>query len=103
VIETIQLKTETRKLKTIFWGASMTDRTKLGILVLIVAFALGVFGDILLRAKPWGLNLFVWIVALVASVVFIVRWRRVALNGSGRWLAAMELVSQRGNPSAERS
>jgi uncharacterized protein DUF4153 len=70
----------------------MTDRTKLGVLVLIVAFALGVFGDLLLRARPWGLNVLVWIAALVASVVFIVRWRRVALNGSGRWLAVPVLL-----------
>jgi hypothetical protein len=70
----------------------MTDRTKLGILVLIVAFALGVFGDLLLRAEPWGLNVFVWTSALVASVVFIARWRRVALNGSGGWLAIPVLL-----------
>jgi hypothetical protein len=70
----------------------MTDRTNLGILVLIVAFALGVLRDLLLRARPWGLNLLVWIAALVASVVFIIRWRRVALNGSGRWLAVPVLL-----------
>jgi Domain of unknown function (DUF4173) len=70
----------------------MTDRTKLGILVLIVAFALGLLGDLLLRDVPWGLNVFVWIAALVVSVAFIVRWRRVALNGSGRWLAVPVLL-----------
>ena len=70
----------------------MTDRTKLGIVVLIAASSLGIFGDLLLRARPWGLNLFLWIAALVASVVLIVRWRRVALNGSGRWLVVPVLA-----------
>src|SRR5262245_7605403 len=71
---------------------NMTDRTKLGIFVLIAAFALGIHGDLLLRARPWGLNLFLWIAALVASVFLIVRWRRVALNGSGRWLVVPVLA-----------
>src|SRR5262245_48733061 len=70
----------------------MTDRTKLGIWVLTFAFALGVLGDMLLRVRPLGLNVFVWTAALVASVIVMVRWRRVALNGSGRWLAIPVLL-----------
>ncbi len=70
----------------------MTDRTKLGIWVLVVAFALGVLGDMMLRVRPLGLNVFVWTAALVASVIFMVRWRRVALNGNGRWLAIPVLL-----------
>ncbi|MBO0797594.1 MAG: hypothetical protein J2P31_02120, partial [Blastocatellia bacterium] len=70
----------------------MTDRTKLGIVVLLAAALLGILGDLLLRAMPWGLNVFVWSAALVTAVVILVRWRRVALNGSGRWLAAPVLL-----------
>ncbi|MBO0723722.1 MAG: DUF4173 domain-containing protein [Blastocatellia bacterium] len=70
----------------------MTDRTKLGIVVLLAAALLGILGDILLRAMPWGLNVFVWSTALVTAVVILVRWRRVALNGSGRWLTAPVLL-----------
>jgi Domain of unknown function (DUF4173) len=70
----------------------MTDRTKLGIAVLVAASALGVLGDLLLRSWPWGLNLFIWIAALVASVVLLARRRRVAVNGSGRWLLAPVLL-----------
>lgn len=46
----------------------MTDKTSLGISLLAVAFVGGALGDALLRATPWGLNLFVWIAALVAAV-----------------------------------
>jgi hypothetical protein len=70
----------------------MTDRTHLGITILIAALALGVLGDLLLRATPWGINVFVWTAALVAAVVFIVHWRRVALNERGRLLAVPLLV-----------
>jgi Domain of unknown function (DUF4153) len=69
-----------------FKEVAMTDRTKLGIIILIVSLLLGSLGDAVLRATPWGLNIFVWTVGLVASVIFIVRWRRVALDGSGMWL-----------------
>lgn len=69
-------------------GMMMTDRSKLGIVMLIAALALGVLGDLLLRARPWGLNILIWAAALVGVVIFIVRWRRVAFNGHGRWLAA---------------
>jgi hypothetical protein len=65
----------------------MSDRTHLGITILIAALALGVLGDLLLRATPWGLNIFVWTAALVAAVLLIVHWRRVALNERGRLLA----------------
>lgn len=64
----------------------MTDQTKLGIVILAAALVVGVSGDIWLRTTPWGLNLFVWTAALVLTLILIVRWRRVAFNGSGRWL-----------------
>ncbi len=69
----------------------MTDRTKLGIGILVAAILLGLLGDLFLRATPWGLNIIAWMGALVVAAVVIVHWRRVALNGSGRWLVAPAL------------
>jgi hypothetical protein len=42
----------------------MTDKTRLGFSILGAASAAGALGDGLLRATPWGVNLFVWIVGI---------------------------------------
>ncbi len=65
----------------------MNERTKLGLEVLEAALLLGLLGDALLRATPWGLNVFLWTGALAtASIMLLARWRCVALTGEGRWL-----------------
>src|SRR5258708_3595280 len=46
----------------------MSERTKTGISLLFAAIVLGVLGDLLLRATPWGLNALLWSSALVASI-----------------------------------
>jgi Domain of unknown function (DUF4173) len=46
----------------------------------------GALGDGLLRATPWGLNFFVWIVALAASAAGVLDWNRVDLTAGSRWL-----------------
>lgn len=64
----------------------MTRTTKLGLALLGAAVALGVLGDVLLRVAPWGLNIALWIGALIAAAIALA-WRHgVALRGGGRWL-----------------
>ena len=43
----------------------MSNTTKLALSLLIVAILLGVVGDVLLRAMPWGINLPLWVAAEV--------------------------------------
>jgi hypothetical protein len=50
------------------------------------AFVSGALGDTLLRATPWGLNLFVWIAALIASVTVVLILYRIELDAGCKWL-----------------
>ena len=70
----------------------MDERTRLGLGVLGAALFLGVLGDGLLRATPWGINLLVWVAALAGAAV-AVAWRgRLRVAGEGRWLVPVALV-----------
>jgi hypothetical protein len=65
----------------------MNLRTKQGLKVLEAALLLGVLGDGLMRATPWGLNVLLWTGAIVGAMVFMLsRWRRRALAGGGHLL-----------------
>jgi hypothetical protein len=65
----------------------MKERTKLGLRVLEAALLMGLLGDALLRATPWGVNLLLWVAALMAAVIaLLARWRRGVLTAEGRWL-----------------
>src|SRR5262245_28022800 len=64
----------------------MTDKTRLGFSIVAAALATGALGDGLLRATPWGLNLFVWIAALAASAACVLVLNRVDLDVGSRWL-----------------
>jgi hypothetical protein len=75
----------------------MNERTKTGLEILQAAVLLGILGDVLLRATPWGLNIFLFGGASVAAMLMLV-WRRrqeflsrqtVALNGALVFFAAM--------------
>ncbi len=70
----------------------MGERTRLGLGLIGVALVLGVLGDILLRATPWGVNFFVWITLLVGLAVSFARWGRVGTGGEGRWLVFAAVV-----------
>lgn len=48
-------------------------RNKAGLLILIAAVALGLAGDLLLRAWPWGLNAAIWLAALSAAALVLPR------------------------------
>jgi hypothetical protein len=63
----------------------VSDKTKLGLRILGAALLLGILGDALLRTGPWGINAFLWLTALAATVIAL-GWRQSALAGSARWL-----------------
>ena len=52
-----------------------------------VAAILGLLGDGLLRATPWGLNVFLFALSLVGLAVALAHWRGVDLRGEARFLA----------------
>ena len=68
------------------------ERTKLGLGLIGVALVLGVLGDALLRATPWGVNFFVWIALLVGLAVSFARWGHMVTGGEGRWLVFVAIV-----------
>jgi hypothetical protein len=54
----------------------MNAKTKTGLEILEAAILLGILGDALLRATPWGLNLLLWIGALVAAMIALTLRRK---------------------------
>lgn len=65
----------------------ITQKTKLGLEVLGAALLLGILGDALLRATPWGINFLLWVSALIAAMTAVGRWSRDTLFQHNRWLA----------------
>ncbi|HEX8566331.1 MAG TPA: DUF4173 domain-containing protein [Pyrinomonadaceae bacterium] len=57
----------------------MNEKTKTGLEILEAAILLGILGDALLRATPWGLNLLLWIASLVAALIALTLRRKRAL------------------------
>src|SRR5688572_9371551 len=85
-------------------GGNVRDGTRLGLLALAVAALLGLLGDLLLRATPWGLNAPLWLLALVVGAGLLVWQARLPLLGEGRWLALVALafaggIALRASPS----
>jgi hypothetical protein len=65
----------------------MTDRTKLGLEVLQASVLLGILGDAMLRATPWGLNVFLWVTGVSAAMIALhLHWRPAALRLRDLWL-----------------
>jgi MFS family permease len=60
----------------------MNEKTKTGLEILEAAVLLGILGDVLLRETPWGLNVFLWIGALVAAMIMLTLRRRSELFSS---------------------
>ena len=54
----------------------MNKRTKTGLAIIQVALILGVLGDVLLRAKPWGLNVLLFNLAFAGGTVTRLRQHR---------------------------
>ena len=75
----------------------MNEKTKIGLKILEAALLLGFLGDALLRETPWGLNVFLWIGALVAGMLMLTRRRQseffnahtIALHSALVFFAAM--------------
>ena len=75
----------------------MNEKTKTGLEILQAAVLLGLLGDVLLRATPWGLNILLFVVGLTAAFVMLVLRRRrefwnaqtIALNSALVFFAAM--------------
>lgn len=64
----------------------MSEPTKLVLKIFTSALLLGVLGDELLRAFPWGLNAAIWAAAFALIVVALAPFRREVLAGGGYWL-----------------
>lgn len=75
----------------------MNEKTRTGLEILQSAVLLGILGDVLLRATPWGVNAFLFIGALVAAMTMLFLRRKqefwnsqtIALNGALIFFAAM--------------
>jgi hypothetical protein len=54
----------------------MNERTKTGLEIIEAAILLGILGDAFLRATPWGLNVFLFVGALAATMLALVLRRK---------------------------
>jgi len=78
----------------------MNERTRTGLEILFSALLLGVFGNLMLRQTPWGLNATLFVTAFV-GVMAAIAWRHrgelftartVALQGAMVFFASMYLI-----------
>lgn len=75
----------------------MNEKTKTGLEILQAAVLLGILGDVLLRVTPWGINVFLFVGALVAAMIMLFLRRKpevfstqtIALNIALVFFAAM--------------
>ena len=72
--------------------SAVSPRTRLGLEILAAGAGVGVAGDALLRAVPWGLNALLCTTGLVAAAAWLVRRHRVAASSDAPWLAAAALL-----------
>jgi hypothetical protein len=63
----------------------MIDKTRLGRSILGAAILAGALGDGILRATPWGLNIFAWGIAVVALAVTVTEVNRIDAAPGGWW------------------
>ncbi len=71
--------------------AQMSEATKFGLGVLIVALIAGATGDGLLRVSLWGANFGVWITLSVVAMIGLARMKSPDLLGKAEWLAVPAL------------
>src|SRR5512133_1826005 len=65
----------------------MQQTNRIALVVVLAAVVLGVLGDALLHVAPWGVNVPLYVLILVAAVFVTSRAGWVKLSGGGRWLA----------------
>ena len=78
----------------------MSIRTRTALEIVAAAAAIGLTGNLLLRATPWGLNAFIFVTVFVAAAVSIAYRRRrdlltprtLALHGAMIFFASMFLI-----------
>jgi hypothetical protein len=70
----------------------MSERTKTGFSLLLAAVVLGVLGDLLLRATPWGLNALLWAAALVAAIHALSKRKRLTPSKTVRFVFGSVLL-----------
>ncbi|HUF50007.1 MAG TPA: DUF4173 domain-containing protein [Longimicrobiales bacterium] len=66
----------------------MNRKSYSALMVLGLAVLLGIAGDLLLRAEPWGVNAFVAALAFAVGFVVLVRRLELPLHGAALWLWA---------------
>jgi hypothetical protein len=60
--------------------------------LVFVGLALGLIGDALLNIAPWGINVFLFVLVLMAVAWVFARRNAINLTGGGRWLAVPALA-----------
>ena len=70
----------------------MSDKTVLALRVMAGAAVMGILGDLLLRQFPWGLNVFLWLAALLATVLLIVKLQPSAGGRVNRWMLEPAII-----------
>lgn len=80
----------------------LTAGTRTGLAITGAAVAVGIAGDLLLRASPWGISLPLWTAVLVAAIVGLQRWTE-ADDAAVGWiplvLGAASLAAWRDSPT----
>jgi hypothetical protein len=67
----------------------MGEKTVLALRVMAGALVMGILGDLLLRQFPWGLNVFLWLAALAAIVLWVHPSSGARVN---RWMLAPAVI-----------
>lgn len=63
----------------------MSERTRLGLAILAAALMLGILGDLLLRATPWGLNVLLWTALLTYALNGLIGHKPGVTVRCGKW------------------
>ena len=66
---------------------TLPRRSHLAVTVLVCGLGLGLLGDLLLRATPWGVNFSLWICALMGVGLWLVRRYQLPVSSDFPWLA----------------
>jgi len=70
----------------------MNQKTAAGLQILAASVLLGLLGNALLRATPWGLNAALWTAALVLAMILLARRQERPASPDTRWLAPCLLL-----------
>jgi hypothetical protein len=74
----------------------MDSRLRLALAALGAAIVLGILGDALLRAFPWGVNAPLWLLFVIGAALWLARGGGVEWRGEGRWLLIAAALSMGG-------